>query len=318
MMRPEQHLIATTRQFPELNKTINEFRQDKGKGLPDWANFCFMPIAGWYAITCQQLGKMQLGLQDINTMQQIAAVGTWQFGKGVYQFDEDLYKALIGSKIDGDLPSEVLHRLPEWSLYVETPNLVYDHNLVYGFYAWLEQDQPSGRHELRILLDMADRFISVPLHLGQWSVKEAVDRYLKEANLQSSLAGYGLLGHTEQEVDNLTADIMPVLSLLLYICGHEPDLSSLDSPNEHPSRPQPKKTKKGWRLFPAQKVKRWVIGQTVGQQLRQVYDDYNVTGRTVKAHLRRGHHKTYWTGKRNSDEQKPVSRWIPPAIVGGN
>ena len=60
------------------------------------------------------------------------------------------------------------------------------------------------------------------------------------------------------------------------------------------------------------------MGQKIGKQLRQTLDEFANTDRKVKAHLRRGHHKTYWTGKRGSDEQKPVSRWIPPAIVGGD
>ena len=317
-VRAEQLLIATKRKYPELNKIIADFRQSKGKDRPNWANFCFMPIAGWYAITCQLLGKYNLTLVDMPLMQQIAAVGTWQFSKGVYQFDDTLYQALITSKIEGTMPSEILHRLPEWCLYIESPGLQFDGCKAYGFYVWLEQDANNGRTELRILIDCDERLISVPLHIGNWSVKEAVERYIKDANLQGSLAGYGLLEPGQDDIDSMTHDIMPFVSIILYICGNEPDLSNLEEPNTHPQRPQPKKTKKGWRLFPAEKIKTWSVGQKIGKQLRQTLDEFANTDRKVKAHLRRGHHKTYWTGKRGSDEQKPVSRWIPPAIVGGD
>ena len=318
MQRPEQQLIATKRSYPDVNKMIDDFRQSKGKDLPNWASFCFMPMAGWYAITCQMLGKYQLALDDMPIMQQIAAVGTWQFSKGIYQFDDALYQALITSKIEGKIPSDVLHRLPEWCMYVETPSLNFMKNLTYGFYVWLEHDMNTNRHELRLLIDCEYKLISVPLHLGEWSIYESVERYLKEANLQSSLAGYGLLNPLQDDIDSITHDIIPFLSLILYICSDEPDLSNLEEPNTHPQRPQPKKTKKGWRLFPAEKIKTWSVGQKIGKQLRQTLDEFANTDRKVKAHLRRGYHKTYWTGKRGTDEQKPISHWIPPAIVGGN
>lgn len=316
--RPEQQLIATTRSYPDVNKMIDNFRQSKGKDLPDWASFCFLPIAGWYAILCGQFGKPQLSADDMPKLHTLSATCTWQFSKGIYDFDSDLYQALIDSEIKGDLPSEVLHRLPEWCLYINTPNYRFDGQLAHGFYVMLEHDMSDGHHELRLFIDVDDKLVSVPLHLGNWSVHEAVDRYIKYASLQSSIHGYGLLPNPVQTTKAVTTDIIPLLSLLLYICSSEPDLTNIEKPNDTPSRPQAKKTKKGWRLFPAEKVKTWTVGQNIGEQLRQTVKDYQDTGRTVKAHLRRGHHKTYWTGKRGSDEQKPISHWIAPAIVGGN
>lgn len=316
--RPEQQLIATKRSYPDVNKMIDDFRQSKGKDLPNWASFCFMPMAGWYAILCGQLDKPQLSASDMSKLHALSATCTWQFSKGIYDFDSDLYQALIDSEIKGDLPSEVLHRLPEWCLYVKTPDYCFNEQLAQGFYAMLEHDMNDGHHELRLFIDTDANLISVPLHLGNWSVHEAVDKYVKYANLQSSIHGYGMLEGMAGMTNKVAQAIMPLLSLLLYICSDAPDLSNRELPSDSPQRPQAKKTKKGWRLFPAEKVKTWMVGQTVGEQLRQTAKDHQSNDRTVKAHLRRGHHKTYWTGKRGSDEQKPVSRWIPPAIVGGN
>ncbi len=317
MQRTEQQLIATKRSYPDVNKMIDDFRQSKGKDLPNWASFCFLPIAGWYAILCGQLGKPQLSAADMPKLHALSATCTWQFSKGIYDFDSDLYQALIDSEIKGDLPSEVLHRLPEWCLYINTPNYQFDGQPAHGFYAMLEHDMNDGHHELRLFIDADGKLISVPLHLGNWSVHDAVDKYFKYANLQSSIHGYGLLPNTAQTIKTVTDDIMPLLSLLLYICSDTPDLSNREFFGDSPQRPQAKKTKKGWRLFPAEKIKTWTVGETIGEHLRQTAKDYQSTDRRVKAHLRRGHHKTYWTGKRGSDEQKPVSRWIPPAIVAG-
>lgn len=135
--RPTQHLINAGKLHPKINKLIDELRQSKGKDLPDWANFCFVPMAGWYSLTCRSLGKPSLGLPDIAKMQLLASTHTWQYSKGVYDFDADLYNALIDSRIDGDLPSGVLHRLPEWCVYINTPNLKFNGVAVHGFFCTL-------------------------------------------------------------------------------------------------------------------------------------------------------------------------------------
>lgn len=312
-MRPNQHLINMGKTHPKINKLIDGLRQGKGKDLPNWASFCFLPMAGWYAITCQSLGKSSLDLYGIVQMQGLASTHTWQYSKGVYRFDDDLYQALIDSRIDGDLPSGILHRLPEWCVYLDTPNLTFGGVPVYGFFAHLEHDINTGGHELRLLLDADDRFISVPLHLGEWSLLTAVDKYINQAGAMGAKKGqdFVMLSDTPNDIAH---DIMPFVSLLLYLCSDEPDLSNLSAPQDRPTRPQPKKTKQGWRLFPADKVKTWIVGQELGERLRQTYAEYRQsTGK--KPHFRRGHYKTYWTGSKDG-EQKAISRWIAPAIVG--
>lgn len=313
LSRPAKHLINAGKLHPKINKLIDEMRQSKGKDLPNWANFCFMPMAGWYALTCQSLGKPSLGLSDIAQMQVLASTHTWQYSKGMYDFDDDLYKALIDSRIDGDLPSGVLHRLPEWCMYINTPSLSFDGAAVHGFFAHLEHDVNTGGHELRLLLDTDTKFINVPLHLGDWSLLTAVDKYINQAGSYGAKMGQDIAMSVDT-ADNITHDIMPFVSLLLYLCSDEPDLTNLTAPQDRPQRPKPKKTKNGWRLFPADKVKTWTLGRIVGEQLRQVYASANATGSGKKAHFRRGHYKTYWVGSKDG-EQKAVSRWIAPAIV---
>ena len=109
----------------------------------------------------------------------LAALGSWRVTQGVYRFDQDLYEAVRGTPIESDLPAEILYRLPEWCVYVKTPNMPGVH--LQGFFAHLEWDANTGRHELRLLLDHLDLLIPLPIHIGAWPLEEAMRRVSAEA-----------------------------------------------------------------------------------------------------------------------------------------
>lgn len=316
--RPTQHLIATTRSYPDLSKHIDTFRQSRGVDLPKWHAYCFLPMAAWYSIVSNTKhgGKHLVSIDSLRELQLLAACGTWRYTQGIYQFDPDIYDAVIDSEIKGTLPSQILLRLPEWCLYVETPNLQVFDQKAYGFFVWLEHDMNHGHTELRILIDGDKSMVSVPLHLGEWDLQTAVEKYIDESGYQGAKLGHEI-SYTPDDISAISSDIMPIVSLILYICSDEPDLSNLEKPSDSPARPQPKKTKKGWRLFPADKPKVWSVGLNYGETLRKQIKNWQTnTGRTVKPHVRKAHYHTYWTGKRGSDEQKAISKWIMPTIVG--
>ena len=53
----------------------------------------------------------------------LAAIGTWRYSQGIYRFDDSVYEALRDTVPSGDMPVDVLYRLPEWCVYIETPVL---------------------------------------------------------------------------------------------------------------------------------------------------------------------------------------------------
>ena len=105
------------------------------------------------------------------------------------------------------------------------------------------------------------------------------------------------------------------------ICSDEPEIDDLRVPGSSPKYASARKTKRGWRFFPAEKERIWNIGQKIGEKLRQhVKEDdgtvHEATGRTVRTHLRRGHWHGVWTGPRKGKgEQKFKLNWLPPIIV---
>jgi hypothetical protein len=193
---------------------------------------------------------------------------------------------------------------PEWCIYVETPGQYYSNDILHGFWVHLEYDVNNGRTELRLLLDCENMLCGMPLHIGDWTLCEALQR-------AAQTAGIANMVDISADVEQLT----PLISILLYICSDAPEIDNNREPGTSPSRPTPTKTQKGWRLFPPDCPKIWTVGAQTGELLRQsiMSDD---TGRSVRMHLRRGHWHGYWTGSKKG-KQKFSYKWISPLIVGG-
>lgn len=313
--RPLNHLNAATSLYPEIGRLVENFRAGRGKKLPTWPDWCFLPMAAWYAIVSASNTIDVLPPHLAGDVSRLAAIGTWRYSQGVYQIDNDLMDALMGSALSGDLPSDVLCRLPEWCVYISTPGKTWLGDILYGFWAHMEWDANTGRTELRFLFDCEKNLIGLPLHVGAWTITESVDRAISEAVKQAQNIGV-VMQATPDDVQNISEQINPLISILLYLCSEEPEIDNTREPGISPTRPAPKKTKNGWRLFPPDKPKFWAVGEKIGEQLRQASTAGAQTERTTKTHLRRGHWHGFWTGPRQG-ERKFIYRWISPIIISG-
>lgn len=313
--RPIQHLNAILKPYPEVGRFVDSFRSDRVSvfsRLPDW---CFLPMSAWYSIINLEAESKTEKVRQLADLAPLAAIGTWRYSQGIYSINPALMDALSESRISGNLPSEVFFRLPEWSVYIETPRLHWMDLPLYGFWVHLEHDANNARNEMRFLFDCEGGLIPFPIHLGSWTVTEAVERAIAEATKQAQLSGIEM-NSSPLFVREIAANLNPLISILLYLCSEEPEIDDLRSPGNSPSYPSPKKTKKGWRFFAPDKPKFWSVGESIGEKLHQSILS-NPTGRTVKTHLRRGHWHGFWTGTRRF-QQKFVYHWISPLVVGGN
>jgi hypothetical protein len=64
-----------------------------------------------------------------------------------------MLKALTDTPFDGTIPTEVLMRLPEWSIYIETPGMEHLEQKVNGFFAFLDYDTETGETYLQTIFD---------------------------------------------------------------------------------------------------------------------------------------------------------------------
>ena len=184
--RPTKHLKAIAKKYPQAWKQIDAFRANKGKVLPDWPKWCFCPVAGATVIVSRQI-RFQDGFQvtrdSINDIGIVAALSAWRAGKSLYLFDPTIYNSLITGGMTGNLPSEFLYKLPEWCVYVKTPGKSFRDTTVYGFFAHLNLDIETNRHELCLVLDTSDGLYSTLLYIGNWTINEALRSALEASVL---------------------------------------------------------------------------------------------------------------------------------------
>jgi hypothetical protein len=248
----------------------------------------------------------------------LAALGTWRYSQGIYRYQDEFYKAITATVSNGELPSEVLYRFPEWCIYVETPAMNWGNADLYGFWCHLEWDVNTERTELRLLMNTSDGLVAVPIHIGPWTLTEALDRAHSEAKKQAEAAD--ILFEVNPDWVEKTADSLhKIISMILYLCSDEPEIDDMRQPGSKPQRPTAKKTKHGWKLFPAEKPRIWIVGEHMGKTLAHAENTNDkIDGeRTVKSHFRRAHWHGYWTGPRDGDRKFKYA-WLPPVLVRGS
>jgi len=317
-MSPEEHLVRLMKDFPRLGEIVEIFVSARGeKNFSDWPQWCFLPMAGWIELVRERLGNE--GLEQYGEeIARVAAIGTWRYSQGIYNFDDELYNALMASEHNGKIPVELFKNLPEWSLYIpiKSDDVVFDGEKINGFWVHLEFDVNTGREELRFLFNTQNGLLlPAILHLQYETLDESLKSVLEVSieNLgQSDNELVKLLVDTQQEQKKIIKKVLP---LVLYLVSEPPEE---DEHIKNPTLGYPtlKKTKKGFRLFPARGIKKWKVGENIGETLRKERASAmsgHSAGTKKAPHLRRGHWHGYWHGKGRS---KYKVKWVKPTFVG--
>ena len=324
-----KRLADIRRMVPTIWKEIEWFYMNRNRGvLPDWPDWCFVPMAGFWEAVSDVSDDNEMLL--VESLPFIAALGKWRYTMGVYEFDQDVYDELMSTPFSGKLPIEVLLRLPQWCMYIKTP----DAGDVEGFFVHLEYDTAHKRKELRVVLYHGDgdgeEFggTNLILHLEHDTLDECLNSVVAEGLDTLSKAGMNDLDLNEMggslgdvmsaEFTSLTKPLWKkVLPLILYFCT-TPDEDAPPSQSVRYTNPKPKKVKGGVRLFPANGPKTHKVGRRDGDTIRDfnaMIREGGLSGRTVRPHIRRAHWHGYWKGPRDSDEREFIYKWLPPTVV---
>lgn len=321
--RPRAHLNAISKCYPEAWRWSDFFRADRKNRGPDWPSWCFLPMGAWHAIVTFGLPK-NAHFSKMYDLGKISALGAWRATQGVYRFDPTLFESIIQTPVSGDLPHEILFKLPEWCVYIETPGMDYLGYVMHGFFAHLEWDVNKNRPELRLLIDTAEGLNVLPLHLGPWSLAESLKKMHQESVLNAH--AFGLPIDSAFSIEDHAAGVEPLLSLLLYLCSQNAEIGDGIL---RPSAPSLTKTKRGLRLFSPNKPTIWEVGIRIGSALRAATNinrgdnSPNGVGSSPRAHIRRAHWHGFHTGPKTTAEgnnipasQRPFTlKWLPPIAV---
>jgi len=321
--RPHALMLEAGRYYPGAWAKADKLRAHyKTTGTATWPGWCDLPQGVWTSIVAHEIGAFLAKLPLTNLRASldsaiVAALGIWRMTQGIYRFDKMLYEALIDTPMDMALPSELLLRLPEWCVYIETPGERFDGEPVYGAWVHLDYSVQTGHTAFHIVLDIGQAFQDLlPLSLRFTSgmpIAELFERSLQETrslirtNYKMVLPEVG--GDTKQEIQAIIARIA---SLTLYICSTNADITG-----RIPQNPEFKKTKHGWKLFPAPGPGVTDVGVRLGAALKAAYAEQQGgqtgTHASPAPHFRRAHWHTFMVGPRNSPTRQ--LRWLPPIPV---
>ncbi|OJY94388.1 MAG: hypothetical protein BGP25_05200 [Lysobacterales bacterium 63-13] len=336
--RTRDILTAVARAYPSAWSAIDAFRRNRGSSPDfDWPDWCYMPIAAGYAIATGGQNH-HVPFSRAHHPAIITALATWRMTQGIYRYDPALYPALVDTPITADIPDDALFRLPEWCVYIETPDMTWEGRALYGAWVHMEYDVArGGTGELRLVLDAAtdvtdpldpvSGLCPVPIILGGGDLAAALQRVIESGAAEARRQG--MVVPDGADTTATTQVIAPLLSLILYLCSDTPDLTRRGR-EEVPANPEPVRTRRdGWRMFPADGPREWDVGVRIGAALRAAYQREQTggaaapTGRHTRPHVRRAHWHTILSGPRKdlSGEPIPASdqrrdlRWMPPIPI---
>jgi len=223
-------------------------------------------MPGWYAAVCDEAGHHKLPPEKLKDVYWLAALGTWNYTKGVWRFEEGLQEALLATPHLDRMPSELFLKLPEWSLYIETRGMYWQGLQLYGFWAHLNWELSEERRELRLLLDTEQGMLSLALFLGEWSVREAAERAIAEKLHLYAKAGVQWTWEAFLKMD-FSQEVMPLLSLLAYVCSASPEIECFENPAYAAKLFRPWRVEGSSRLPCAPFVQVWLLGKSLSSRL---------------------------------------------------
>lgn len=312
-------LVQCARDYPDCWRRMDQLIFDARKSGVAWPSWCWAPLAAAYAVVSD---GTSLAVERVPDVARLAALSAWRPTQGIYRFDETLLDELWDSDVDGALPTETLHHLPEWCVYVETPGRQVAGLSLQGFWVHLEADDNDGHSELRFLLDSGEGMVPLPLHLGhgRGTLSDAGVGVVEVAAAQSALLGDGLLAQRLIGVGSDYAKfVRPLGSLVLYLCTTAEEVVSTDG--RRPSKPPPAPARRGAapRTYPPAAPAVFPTGLRIGASLRASRNGSSAErgGASVASplgHVRRAHWHTYLLGPRDGSQRREV-RWLPPILV---
>lgn len=154
-LHPVQTLNALCKRYPNLTQQVNAAWSKKLADPGLWPEWCLLPMDEWARIIEQQeqLSGNALPIEvKFRDLYLLSAVGTWKFSQGVYRVDKTFQQALLESDLGKDIPADVLMHMPEWCIYVETPDERWKNSVeLLGFWAHISYSEEHNYPKLNIL-----------------------------------------------------------------------------------------------------------------------------------------------------------------------
>ena len=128
VQRLQGYLKRVIKHYPCAWEQLAKFRNEK-ENLAGWLDWCYLPLSATHEVATY--GRRDVMPMVVDTMT-IGGLGIWRMTQGVYRFDPDLFEALWTTPVER-IPVDLLFRLPQWCVYIETPENLYLNWICLGF-----------------------------------------------------------------------------------------------------------------------------------------------------------------------------------------
>jgi hypothetical protein len=335
--RPVKLLAQIGSDFPAIWREHDRLRREV-QATKKWPGWCYAPLGiAWKCITLPQFGgPSNVSMMDGSLATVVGALASWRLTKGIYLFDETAFDSLWDTRIEGNLPAELLQRLPEWCVYVAFPKRrllpgglpTRPDVWTYGFFGHVDIDL-DGQMVLHLCVDYdhpegsgggVNSFTLALVGDLNAACRQYIRAPLEAVADKHSWESAALLDTASRQERDL---IRPLISILLWLCSAHPEISGLD-----PLRGfRTKKTKKGIRTFGPDQPRVYEVAYRIGAALRLDREAMARGGQgdgshaSPRPHIRRAHWHAFWTGpraapgKEQPTERKLILKWIAPIAV---
>ena len=241
----------------------------------------------------------------------------WRLGKGVYRLHPRMLESLRETELTPEIPVACLYHLPEWAVLVETPGFTFQGQPIAGFTAYLNSNQPQNEDPALVL----HLFKPGPYEPGSFPAYTRSFRLDHETLGECYQASLAAMATANVQTD--WQELLPFLSVLLYLCSANREIHDPQGREFQPLEPRVLVSKKkGLRVFAAEQINTWQVAWRIGAALEAAERRDGgeprerlpsaPTGVPRKPHLRRAHWHLFWAGK---GRMEPRVHWLPPIPV---
>jgi len=241
--------------------------------------------------------ELQIRMESVQT----SLLWAWGYGKGVYDIDADVAASVLESDLD-EVSDTVLQHMPYRSLFIN-----YKVNDCIGAFFHRAVLPRTGQIGLTFLL----------LKAG-WPRRKPEEPDFTAGMIdlaEDDISIDGLISkHNAQVTDADT--FRKYMNLLLLLC-----CKNVDIVGRVTSTPGPSRDHKTQTALLTTTPRHWDVGVRQGAALRAAQAATTAgaesgTHRGPRAHVRRAHWSTYYTGPRDAEVRPKILHWIAPILVG--